>query len=312
MADIVGCNIPAVVVAQTIEKSSKRSLPARENVPVLDQIEVLFENEDLFVFSKPPDLTVHPGAGTDCVWTFTDELARRYPEMVQAFSVDPQGSDQQERPGLVHRLDKDTSGAIIVAKNLRSLRFLQSCFADRSIKRFYVCLMDGVLPEPRCTVETLNKRRPSDRKKFIVVRDLQKDGPENQAPSEVRGAKRACSHFQQLRAYEDRLSLCRVRLDTGRTHQIRVHAAHLRRWVLGDQLYGRPFQGASKLGSVAGQLAAFKRQFLHAYRVVIPMPDGSEPISIYAPPSPDMLPILSSLGLDQNQLQELLTGSLQP
>ncbi len=287
-------------------KNTQRSLPPRENYPVLDEIELLHEDEDLFVFSKPPGLTVHPGAGTDQTWTFIDEIKRRYPMLVDTFAGCSGSSgtkheivDAADRPGLVHRLDKDTSGAIVVAKNQASLRFLQACFLDRSIKRFYVCLQDGVLTEPTTTVEAWHVRSPTDRKKFLA---LEKDSKSRL----VNSAKHACSHFQQLKVFESRLSLSRVRLDTGRTHQIRVHAAYLHKWIVGDSSYGRPFAGGSKLGDVAAELSSFPRQFLHAYRVVVPRKGQTPPLDIYCPPYHDMLPILGSLGCGPKIIRELL------
>jgi len=289
---------------------AERVLPPREGCSHLDEITLLHEDDDLFVFSKPPGLTVHPGAGTDFHWTFIDEISRRYPELCKTFVENPVAfpgaADAEDytptagqRPGLVHRLDKDTSGALIVAKNKASLQFLQSCFQDRTIKRFYMCLLDGVLAAKLQSVEAWHVRSPTDRKKFIA---LEKDSESKL----VRVAKHACSHFQQIKSFENRLSLCRVRLDTGRTHQIRVHAAYLNKWVVGDQSYGRPFEGGSKLGDVALALAGFRRQFLHAYRVIIPKADGSSPVDVYCPPYRDMLPILGALGFEPNALQEQL------
>ncbi len=310
--DLVQCVLKKQVLA--VESTVQRILPPREGFPVLNEIELLYEDEDLYVFLKPPGLTVHPGAGTDYSWTFMDEIKHRYPGLAGSFAgaASLQGSDVspyeavggntsslESRPGLVHRLDKDTSGAIVVAKNKDSLRFLQSCFANRTIKRFYLCLLDGVLHEKSQTVDAWHVRSPTDRKKFIA---LEKDSESRL----VRSAKHACSHFQQIKAFEGRLALCRVRLDTGRTHQIRVHAAHLHKWVLGDRSYGRPFEGGSKLGDVAIELASFKRQFLHAYRVVIPRSDQKPAIDVYCRPFRDMLPIISSLGYDEKTLEKTL------
>ena len=173
---------------------------------------ILYQDEDLVVVDKPKGLVVHPAHGN---WDHT---------MVNAllFHIhDLSGINGELRPGIVHRLDKDTSGVMVVAKNDFAHRSLAEQIRVHSIKREYVALVHGVIKENLGTIEAPIGRSPLDRKKMAVVKD----------------GRPAVSHYQVLQRFRN-YSLVKVSLETGRTHQIRVHFAYIKHAVVGDPLYG--------------------------------------------------------------------------
>ena len=215
-------------------------------------LEVVFEDPDLVVVAKPAGLVVHPGAGVPS-GTLVHALIHRWPEIA---AVGGAG-----RPGLVHRLDKDTSGLLVVARSPRAYRALVEAIRERRVKRIYQALVWG---DPRAssgTIEGAIARDPRDRRRMTVVR---------------RGGKPARTHW----AVEERFGLAsrlEVRLDTGRTHQIRVHLAHVGHPVVGDPVYGGRVKKVLSLRRADVSLRdeilkSLPRQALHAAELELPHP----------------------------------------
>lgn len=209
-------------------------------------LDIVYEDDDLVVLNKPPGLVVHPAAGNQ---TGT---------LVNALLFHCRGSlsgiGGVGRPGIVHRLDKDTSGLMVVAKNDAAHQGLAKQFEDHSIERAYQALVWGV-PTPReGTVEGNIGRSGQDRKKMAIV--------------EGRG-KHAVTHYKVLRTVGSVASVVECRLETGRTHQIRVHLSSIGHAVVGDPVYGRADSRRLRDApdDVRAALAAYKHQALHAYLI---------------------------------------------
>lgn len=227
--------------------------PQAEDIP----LEVLFEDDHLIVLLKPAGLTVHPAAGN---WSGTLVNA-----LLHHCAGSLSGIGGVERPGIVHRLDKDTSGVLVAAKSDAAHQGLSKQFADHSITRAYLALTRGA-PLPReGQIETRIARSPHDRKKQAVVRN----------PQSMLG-RHAITNYQCLEVYGQQkgqpigtpaAAIVECRLQTGRTHQIRVHLAHIGCPILGDSVYGR-HRGYRKLRHKDGQAAPnVGRQALHAWQL---------------------------------------------
>jgi 23S rRNA pseudouridine1911/1915/1917 synthase len=224
-------------------------------------LQVLFENEDAIVIDKPAGMVVHPGSGNRS-GTLVNAVLHHCQGIGGAFG----GGDP--RPGIVHRLDKDTSGVIVVAKNPRAHEMLAEQFRARSVRKRYVAVLRGTLPAPSGRIETRLARDPRDRKRFACV---------------LAGGRPALTFYKVLKEY-DGYSLASLRPRTGRTHQLRVHMRHLNAAILGDPLYGRPdprFPGATLM--------------LHARSLTIRLPGESEPRVFTAPLPPHFHAILKQL-----------------
>ena len=193
-------------------------------------LDVLFEDDDLIIINKPADLTVHPGAG------------QREHTLVNALlshCTNLSGIGGKERPGIVHRLDKETSGCLVVAKNDVAHRELSKQFAARTVEKIYLALVAGKLRKPTGVIEENIGRHPVQRKRMSV--------------SSKRG-RAAKTEYRVIRS-SDQASLVECRLHSGRTHQIRVHLHHLGHPVLGDKIYAPRFA------------KNFHRQMLHAWKL---------------------------------------------
>ncbi len=208
-----------------------------ELTPEPQPLQIVFEDEHLLVINKPPGLTVHPGAGRPS-GTLANALIAHLPAVR---SVGP-----PLRPGIVHRLDRDTSGLLVVAKTAPALAALQRKVAAREIERRYLALVLGTLPQDAGTVDAPIGRHPHRRTKMAVVA----------------GGRPATTRYHVVERLPG-ATLVEARLVTGRTHQIRVHFASLGHPVLGDAVYGRR---ALRLP------AAPARQMLHAYRLAFDHP----------------------------------------
>ena len=225
-----------------------------EDIP----LNIVYEDEALLVINKPAGLVVHPGSGN---WsgTLLNALLHHYP---QAESI--------PRAGIVHRLDKDTSGLMVVAKTLEAQTDLVRQLQARTVKRIYRALAIGVVDRDGVVDQPIG-RHPVQRVKMAVV-------------SEKRGGKPAVTHYRVIEIF-GKCTLVECSLETGRTHQIRVHMAHIGHPLLGDPVYGRNLPG----------MPPFPRQALHALRLGLIHPVSGLPMQWQVPLPDDMRQLLDGL-----------------
>ena len=226
------------------------ALPAAEELP----LELLHEDKDLVVVNKAAGMVVHPGAG-HASGTLVNALLHRVRDLA--------GVGGELRPGIVHRLDKDTTGCLVVAKNERALVGLQKAFKTRAVEKTYLALVHGS-PKPEARIETLYGRHPVHRRKFT---------------GKVKEGKPAVTVYRTREFFEG-AALVEVDLLTGRTHQIRVHLAESGHPLLGDALYGA---GRKAKGRVAEAQEALGRQALHAWRLAFVHPRTGKALKLEAP-----------------------------
>lgn len=220
-------------------------------------LDIVYEDDDLLVVDKPAGLAVHPSPGHSS-HTLVNAVLAHCPVLS---SMGGEG-----RPGIVHRLDKDTSGLIIVAKNDRAHASLARQLKERQVEKTYVALVEGRVDPPEGLIDAPIARHPRHRKKMAVVE----------------GGRDARSRYRTLRDVAGR-SLLEVRTETGRTHQIRVHLAAIAHPVVGDPLYAR------------GRASPVPRQFLHAQRLVFRHPRTNAKIDLQAPLPADLTRALAAL-----------------
>jgi 23S rRNA pseudouridine1911/1915/1917 synthase len=232
---------------------------------------ILHEDEHLLVVDKPAGLVVHPAAGNPD-GTLVNALLHHCRGRLS-------GIGGVARPGIVHRIDKDTSGLLVVAKTDRAHEGLAKQFAAHSIDRRYLAALSGVPGAPEGTVDASLARSTADRKKIAIV----KDG---------RG-KRAVTHWRKLKTWRD-AALVECRLETGRTHQVRVHMASLGHPLLGDPVYGR--SPPKRVQELLGALN-FRRQALHAAALGFVHPISSKKLSFESPIPADMQELFKALGV---------------
>ena len=256
--------------------------PKGEDIP----LEVIYEDKDLIVIAKPPGLVVHPGAGN---WTGTLVNA-----LIHHCGDSLSGIGGVKRPGIVHRLDKDTSGVIVVAKNDIAHRHLAEQFADHGrtgpLERAYQAIVWG---RPRGLHGTIDAPlgRAGDRTKRTVKREDTDD------------AREAITHYEVLERYGEKpdatclASLVECRLETGRTHQIRVHMAHIGHPLVGDTDYGAAFKTKANLLPEPAKtiVSRFPRQALHAYLLQFEHPTTGETMHFEAPIPADMAEVIEAL-----------------
>ena len=210
-------------------------------------LDIVYEDEDLLVINKPKGLVVHPAAGHQ-----DDTLVNG---LLYALGDDLSGINGELRPGIVHRIDKDTSGLLAVAKNDLAHTMLASQLKDHSMARTYEAIVCGVLKEDSGTVDAPIGRHPSDRKKMCVIQ---------------RNSKPAVTHWEVVRRYRGYTHI-RCKLETGRTHQIRVHMAYIGHPILGDTVYGHK---KAELGQSS--------QCLHAGALCFAHPRDGHPVMVFA------------------------------
>lgn len=226
-------------------------------------LEVIYEDPALIVVNKPAHFVVHPAPGHQS-GTLVNALLHHCKDL--------SGVGGELRPGIVHRLDKDTSGVMVATKDDRTHGHLAKQFKAHTLQRRYRALVHGIVPGSKGTIDKPIGRHPVQRKKMSTT---------------ARIGRNAVTHWQVLRRYEeDRLTLLDLRLETGRTHQIRVHLAEMNCPVVGDPLYG----GASRAKAINDvalrqMVNRLDRQFLHAWQLGFEHPDGNEMLFQAALPS---------------------------
>lgn len=243
-----------------------------EQIPLI----IVYEDEDLLVIDKPAGMVVHPAPG-HADGTLVNAVLNHCPQI--------DGVGGERRPGIVHRLDKDTSGLIIVAKNDRAHRNLQGQFANRTIYKEYLTLVEGGVQPPNGRISAPIGRHPVDRKRQAIL-------PADAVSGESAG-RDAVTDYRTLVTYHSRVhglpglmafTLLSVVLHTGRTHQIRVHLAWRKHPVVGDTLYGPSKQRLS-----------LARHFLHAHRLRFRLPSSGEEREFVSPLPEDLAGLLDTL-----------------
>jgi 23S rRNA pseudouridine1911/1915/1917 synthase len=254
-------------------------------------LDVIYEDADLAVINKPAGMMVHAGSGQN-------EEARNRGTLVNALlyrfkALSATGGDL--RPGIVHRLDKDTSGLIVVAKNDRTHAALAELFSSRQIKKTYIALVQGAVERARGTINTNVGRDPQRRTRMTT--------------KPLGDARAAVSHYEVVRRLANRFgkfTLVRVRIETGRTHQIRVHMASIGHPVVGDTLYGGSGHLTDQVASQAATSKAARRKaepeklklgrnFLHAAQLEFPHPSTGKLLQLEAPLPAELEEFLSRL-----------------
>ncbi len=235
---------PGDAVSVTIPEATAVAVVAQD-IP----LEILFEDKDILVLNKPPGLVVHPAAGNPD-GTLVNALLHHCDDL--------SGIGGEMRPGIVHRLDKDTSGCMVVAKNDIAHRRLSEAFAERRMSKIYLAAINGVPKEKSGRIQNLIGRHPVDRKRMAILYD---------------GAgKEAITEWEQLSVYKE-TALIRCKLLTGRTHQIRVHMKEgLGFPILGDPIYGHPNR----------QKISTPRLMLHAWKLSLHHPIHDQPMNFEA------------------------------
>jgi 23S rRNA pseudouridine1911/1915/1917 synthase len=267
--------------AQTAAKSSQRVEPGQQieidlPPPAPSSVEpqdlpltVLFEDADLVVIDKPAGLVVHPAAG-HADHTLVNALL---------FQVkDLSGIGGELRPGIVHRLDKDTSGVMVIAKNDETHRALTAAWNTDRVRKEYLALVYGTPSQPRGTIDAPIARDPRDRKRMAVV------------PT----GRRAVTDYEVVERLRH-ASLLRCSLRTGRTHQIRVHLKHLGHPIIGDPVYSGPQWKGIPDKRVQKAIASADRQMLHAFRIAFPHPRTGDGVRFQVDVAADFASLLAVL-----------------
>jgi 23S rRNA pseudouridine1911/1915/1917 synthase len=253
--------------------------PAEEAEPVAQDIalDIVYEDKDLLVINKAAGMVVHPAAGNHD-GTLVNALLAHCGSTLS-------GIGGVKRPGIVHRLDKETSGLMVVAKNDAAHHGLSAQLSGRTLKRVYQAIVWGVPSPVKGRIETNIGRSRTNRQKMTVL---------------AAGGKEAITDYAVLENFGLVASLVECRLQTGRTHQIRVHMAHIQHWLVGDPVYGRAaarkFLNLRKAGEkTAEALLSFPRQALHAARLEFIHPIGKNKVSLSADAPEDMKKLLTVL-----------------
>ena len=284
------------VVRMRLPAPQSQAGPRAENIP----LDIVFEDDELIVVNKPAGMVVHPAAGVRSGTLVNAFLAHILPDLPNSKAGDQRERDTQpsgtaarqtegidissiapERPGIVHRIDKGTSGLLVVAKTVRAYYSLVDQFGEHSVKRKYVALICGNPKQDSGTIVAPIGRSRRDRKKMAVT-------PVN--------SKQAATHFSVMRRYE-RFSLVELTLKTGRTHQIRVHLAHIGYPVVGDPTYGGRNRALKSAVSqeVKTALQELSRQALHARLIGFVNPSTAEYMEFSVPIPEDIQNVMDAL-----------------
>ena len=243
------------VIRLHVPEGTEDVLPEPENIP----LDVVYEDADLAVINKPKGMVVHPAPGNP-TGTLVNALLYRFHTL--------SGTGGETRPGIVHRIDRMTSGLLVVAKNDVAHESLAKQFAQHTAHREYMCIVHGNLKEDSGTVDAPIGRHKTDRKRMAVTED----------------GRRAVTHWRVLQRFGTE-TLLDVSLETGRTHQIRVHMSYIKHPIVGDEVYG---SAAPKLG--------LNGQALHGYRLTFIHPRTGETMTFTAPLPEDFVTALRRLG----------------
>ena len=235
--------------------------PEATPLPERIALDVLYEDEHLLVVNKPPGLVVHPAPGHRS-GTLVNALLGLRPS-IRGADLDP------SRPGIVHRIDRDTSGIVLVAATRESQRALQAQFKDRSVTKVYKAILCGRLTPETGMIDAPVSRDPRHRQRMSVVWD---------------GGRPALTEYRTIALFSD-ATVVEARLHTGRTHQLRVHFSSIHHPILGDRVYGRQRDPVS-----------VRRQMLHAWRLAFRHPVGGDLMEIEAPLPEDFLQVVRLLG----------------
>lgn len=260
--------------------------------PVKIDFQILYEDEHLIVINKPAGLVVHPGAGTRDP-TLVDGLLYHYKNSSEFIEKFDDGSGTNLRPGIVHRLDKDTTGAIVCAKTSKVAEGLAKQFFEKSNLREYVALLDGVMKEPENIIESYLYRDPRNRQRFASMSKEEFQSVDEEKTGSYKYAK---SQFSKKKVYNERLTLATIKLYTGRTHQIRVHARKLKMPVIGDQVYNSTINLPNNFPDpIKNVLRGLKRQMLHARLLGFKHPITGKMMGFEAPLPDDFRKIINLL-----------------
>jgi 23S rRNA pseudouridine1911/1915/1917 synthase len=274
-ADRVRVNGETLKAKDKLDGGEEISLDAEAEVVLESEAEdipldIVYEDDSILIINKPVGLVVHPAAGN---WHGT---------LVNALLNHDETLNTLPRAGIVHRLDKDTSGLLMVAKTLQAHHSLTEQLQERSITREYLALVKGWMTAGGTIDEPIG-RHPVDRKRNAVRED----------------GKPAITHYRLEQRFK-RHTLVRVKLETGRTHQIRVHMAHINYPLVGDQVYGGRFQMPANCGEqLAEALRGFRRQALHAAKLGLVHPQTGEYCEWEQPMPDDMQQLVQALAADE-------------
>lgn len=250
------------LMVQVIESESSC---VAENIP----LDIVYQDEDIIVINKPAGLVVHPAAGH-----YTGTMQNALLHLDESLVAIP-------RAGIVHRLDKDTTGLMVVARNLSSHKYLVEQIQQHDVSREYQAVVHGVMTGGGIVDQPIG-RHPHDRIKMAVREN----------------GREAITHYRLLERFREH-SHVKVQLETGRTHQIRVHMSHLRHPIVGDPVYaGRQRVPAGAPPELLEYLQGFKRQALHAWKLSFAHPGSGEEVSFEAPVPEDMQHLISLLHAD--------------
>jgi 23S rRNA pseudouridine1911/1915/1917 synthase len=241
-------------------------------VPEPIPINILYEDDDLIVVDKPAGMVVHPGAGIES-GTLANALVYRFNTLSDVAG--------RIRPGIVHRIDKETSGLLVVAKNDVAHERLSDQFRDRQVFKMYLALVYGRVSESVGEIEARIGRSPHNRTRMSVLRG---------------GAGRAAhTVFEVARRYNE-FTLLKVQIKTGRTHQIRVHLAHIGHPVAGDSTYGGGRENSIRNTPIKREIIALGRHFLHSAQLGFKHPRTGKPLEFASPLPPELKNFLAQLG----------------
>lgn len=245
------------------------ALPTTSFLPEDIPIDVVYEDDELIVLNKPAGIVVHPGAGAK-TGTLANALAFHFQNLSTAGGV--------ARPGIVHRLDKDTSGLLVAAKTEQAHGNLADQFREREVFKSYVALVHGQVERDRGEIDEPIARDPRHRTRMAIVR----------------GGRAAISIYRARERF-DRFTLVDVELKTGRTHQIRVHLAWIKHPVVGDETYGSGRDNTVANPMIRSQIGKLGRQFLHAEKLGFSHPKSGERLIFTAPLPTELQKLLDAI-----------------